>query len=245
MKAILTIIILIISIPVFSQVCDVPKMNRYSIGHNNYWEDTITANQIEYWDNGNIKVEYVDLPSNKKLKKAYFKEGRLKLTVEVIQSYETDGSMEYNPKSGEDTIIYQSGICDTPDGKYIEYNEPYYSKNDIINTQGQYLNGRKYGKWQTEVSYNGLREIVIANFNSDGRLDGEYIRYYYNYDDKKAQVKWKGQFGVIKINVVIRDDVTRKLINKLQTRSERVGVWVLFDRGGNVLGEVEYKWNVE
>jgi len=240
MKNIILILIFIFSSTLsFSQDYKIPKLNYY-FPTTFYWKDTITENQKEYWDNGNIKVEYENLQNGLKLKKEYFYKGRLKLSIEVIQKYSIDTAMQFDEYGDIISKEIMKGYKDVNNGKYIEYHEPYYSKEDLPKTYGQYKNDIQIGLWQTEKGTGG--NIIEANFNLNGKLAGQYKEYYQEYPNKKYSIKWLGNYDFINVTILKRNYPGNKdkysHITYMQIR--RIGEWKLFDRDGTLLETVTY-----
>ena len=239
MKNKFTLLFSLLTISSFCQNYEMPVMKNYCMEKIYCGYDTTAKNQKAYWDNGNIKVEYFDIANGKKLRKDYFKEGRIKITVEVYQIFVADTNYIENPETGELNIFVLKRYRDVVDGQYIEYHEPTYSKEDIPVTLGQYKNDKQSGKWQTEKGAGG--PIVTATYNADGELDGEYIEYYDDpFETKMKKTEWKGQYGILTVTKLMEDFKTNTYVKKTFQESRKVGVWKLFDRDGKVLETVTY-----
>lgn len=238
MKAGILVLGIIFSVIIsYGQEAELPEMHRYKIDIF-YWTDSITQHQIEYWPNGNIKVMYENIGNGKKLRKDYFEEGKLKLEVEVRQSFVHDTAY-YMDLTGDEIMDCDSGYRDTPDGKYTEY---YWSSNllvDNVLTTGEYKDGKMFGLWQ--MYYYAMQEKTTANFNLDGKLDGEYTVYYYSPPDGSTTVKWKGQYGQIRLEKVEYNVAGESEIKK-HAVTERVGTWKRYDLNGHVVSTITYKY---
>lgn len=222
-----------------AQDYELPKMNHYDIKEY-VWASTSSHEQRKHWDNGNPKIEYIDLENGHKLRKEYFSEGRLKMTVEVMQIHEKRLDSIFDPDDPSvivavDTIV---GFIDIPDGRYVEYHEPYYSSSDIPRTTGQFLNGAPHGRWETEKGVLGY--IVEANYNEEGYLEGPYKEYYPSYPNKKQNLKISGNYSQVLVTRKDRYSPGNRYVT--YKTSHRVGTWKLHDEEGAVIEEVTYKW---
>ena len=206
-----------------------------------YWNDTAINEQKLYFPDSTLRIEYVRLAGDKRLRKDYFAEGRIKLSVETYQVYAIDSGYTEDLRTGELHLVVDSGYRDIFDGKYIEYHEPFYSKKDIPSTIGQFTNGMMTGKWQTEEG--ALGHLVTGTFNELGQLDGEYVEYYADIPTGKSKIKWKGQYGIVQVDLDIYDHAIPKHLNKKVERSERVGTWVRYNKDGIPIHTITYNWN--
>ena len=204
-----------------------------------WWPDTITENQKEYWTNGNLKVKYENIGQNKKLKKEYFEEGRLKLTVEVSQVYAIDTCLVEEPKTWEIKEVVEKGFTDIADGEYIEYHEPIYSPEDIPIAKGYYRNGKRIGQWEIEISNKNI--YVVANFNTQGQLEGQYIEYFLEYGKEINKIKWLGQYNVVPTIDLKWDHQLKKYKSLSYMESRKVGVWQRFNELGELKETVTYE----
>ncbi len=240
MKNFILFILIFSSINSFAQDYELPKMKWFK--YESYaWKDSITANQIKLYSNGNLKLDYVNIGNSKKIRREYFEEGGLKLTIEVKQKYRVDSVYDIDPITGISTLNLYSGYRDIPDGKYIEYKKPFRRKNkSVLITYGNYLNGKMQGKWET-MSKNLVNKIT-ATYNSEGYLDGEYIEFYDTRYFNKEIIKWKGTFKVFKSKETILDPITGKLETIISSINERFGTWTLYDMEGKIICEVNYSW---
>lgn len=240
MKFVLLIFSALIFVASKGQDYELPQVNQYNISWH-YWADTVTGSQKEYWDNGNLKVEYARIKEDKKLKKEYFENGRLKLTVEIKQVFAIDTIRMIDPITLEELVEVHRGYKDIEEGEYKEYNNwPYEIENHVM-TLGYYKDGKKYGKWQTTKG--PLGDIVIATYNIDGMLDGEYLEYHNLREGKMERIRWKGQYGVVTVTRLMYDYQTKDYLPKSYNVSRKVGKWLLFDIDGKVLETVSYNWN--
>lgn len=217
-----------------AQDYELPEMDYYDMKIH-YWDDTITANQMKKWDNGNTQVEYVDLNDSTKLRKEYSRDGGLKLTAEVFQVFCSDTFVTFDPETYKETFEVIEAIRDIPHGRYFEY----YSKRlgfTEPRTKGSYQYGYKYGEWLAKTS--PLGEVIVANYNSQGKLEGIYTEYHFN---PKKQVKLQGEYKVFKMKRWYKDGKTKKLKSDEYYSSRRVGKWKLYNELGELIETVKYK----
>ena len=227
--------LLSLSVVVSSQDDDMPEMHSYYLQYY-YWQDTITAGQKQFWPNGNKKIDYCAISDNKKLRREYFEDGNLKLTVVVEQVYGRDTITTTDPNTGELWREVDSGYSDIPDGDYFEYNAGWPAPV----TRGQYLNGERYGLWQTETGV--LGQIMTATYDKEGNLNGPYKKYYYDSRNPTGKIEWKGQYGMVTQSLTKIDPDTGENVVSVLTRSERTGTWTKYDQAGKVLLTVTYDW---
>jgi len=240
MRIIFLITFLVLTISIFSQHYELPKMKKYTL-ERCIWPDTITQNQKKYWNNGNIKVEYENTGGDRKIRKEYFENGKLKLRVELKQECLKDTFYVTSPETGEVKIKVKSYCVDVLDGKYIEYLNQTNVESEAPITIGQYSNNKMFGVWKSVIGkYNSA---VKATFNKDGNLDGEFIQFYSSYNRPDQKIMWKGQFGLENISMETIDPETGKIIRKEFMNNKPIGTWYLYDISGNVIGQVTYKWN--
>lgn len=179
------------------------------------WKDSITQNQKEYWENGNLKIEYKDIEGSYiKLKKMYYENGILKMEAEVFQRYVSD-TMYIENELGDLKVVPYIGYEDVFEGIYFEYFDKRYPYRDSTLTKGQFNYNKPIGTWQF---YNG-KYYTFLNFNSDGYLDGEYLECYSN---NKNHIHLKGQFK----SIYKTDEENIEYL-----KSIRYGEWNLFYNG--------------
>ncbi len=207
-----------------------PKIQQYKF-ECHYWKDTLNSHQVLKFKNGNIKLEYIHIDGNRKLRKEYHENGRLKLTAEVIQEFVTDTFVSFNPETYEEDIEVLSGIEDIRDGQYIEYD--FYRR---IITKGSFKYGKKNGKWESTLHNLSYGTIFIeANYNDEGFLSGKYKEYYFDEPSKTKSIKAEGEVNVVLQKSVYRSSIKNKPhINYFQ-KSMQVGEWKYY----NILGELE------
>jgi len=235
MRNLIYIILLLAVNNLLCQDYELPKMSEYE-SDNYIWPDSITENQVEYWDNGNVKIKYQDIDNHKKIRKEYTYEGKLKLTVEINQKHTIDTICILNVNTGMMEYSFNVGYMDVPDGKYLEYRISSDRNKGYPITIGQYAKGKRYGKWIHENQTNNCKEE--AHYNINGYLEGEYIKYYSRYHtdvmmSNNEIIKWKGQFGLVSDSEPNRN-----------SKTERIGTWTLLDTMGKVIGRITYEWEL-
>lgn len=219
----------------FSQDYDLPDMGSYNLD-TYYWKDTITANQIKKWDNGKIKIEYINLNDSIKLRKEYSINGELKQTVEVMQSFFSDTSISFNPEIFNETFTITQGVKDIFHGRYIQYHTGTIMRPHI---RGQYRNGYTYGEWQ-KIEYSS-KLLKTANYNTKGQLEGLYTEYHTSSESIKQQVKLQGEYKVLKMEEWYVDGKSKKKKIYEHYYSRRIGVWKLYNEVGELIETVGYK----
>ncbi|MGK0388577.1 MAG: antitoxin component YwqK of YwqJK toxin-antitoxin module [Maribacter sp.] len=221
-----------------AQDYDLPDMGTYDLG-TYYWEDMITANQIKKGANGEISLEYVDLNDSMKLRKEYFRDGKLKLIVEVFQAFCSDIFVSFDPVTYEEEFEIVEGICDIFHGIYIEYQHDFQERRLIDPlTKGYYKNGKKYGEWRKISESEGLS---IANYNAAGKLEGTYTAYYFDLGSIKKQVKLQGEYKVYKMKQWYRDGGTGEYKSNEHHSARRVGEWRWYNKLGELIETVKYE----
>ncbi len=224
---------------VYSQNYDIstPKFKQYHYTYY-HWNDSISENQKEYWDNNVLKVEYIDLDNQKKLRKEYFENGRLKREAEVVQAFSIDTFVTFNPETMEENIRVKKGFKDFYAGKYIEYED--YQDNRII-TKGQFKNSIYSGKWEAIVFGQTSFKIIEGKFNKYGYLEN-YYEYNINKDGSKGNLLVKGKYKTFKIEKYIFNNISQKNEKVKKFLNRPIGKWIYYDDNKNVRLIIRYKW---
>lgn len=209
---------------------------------NQLWQDSMTKNQILKWKNGNVKVEYIDLYDSLKIRRDYFENGMLKMEATVYQVFKSVNITTYD-EFDDESIRDTSGYLDVLHGKYKEYQEEWSVKcGPTIITSGQFTHGFATGNWERRGSANSL---IVANFSKNGFLKGEFFEYYFDRENPKSKIKWKGQFDVFNLevdqNVAIKDYIDMDYSKS----HHRVGIWKHYNEEGVLIETVTYDWNLD
>lgn len=226
-----------------AQDYQLPDFKNYDIDADLYWPDTLIDHQVEYYDNGSIKTQYIQANGKHRKRMNFWSDGRIKSELFIYQVFTTDTSylmgsidpyLDANDPFKTPEIIIDSGYIDIPDGKYIEYHDPSYADYDVILTTGQFKEGNEIGTWQTK-KYSGLTSCSIeANFNM-GVLNGKYIEYYPYPQNGQDLIKFQGQYSKVK-----QEYVGPSGAKEIVLTSRRTGEWYYFDQKGNLLETVKY-----
>lgn len=218
-----------------AQDYDLPKFDDY-IQHV-YWPDTLDSNQIEYFDNGNIKIKYIRDENNKKVRNQYYENGKLKYIVKVKQLFRIDSTVTFDFDTYKEILHVHKGYRDLPDGAYEEYQYYGNSTTPKIKTTGQFENGFKTGQWIYH-KHAGSIQSTVYTFSS-GELSGPYIVYYPSSNFEDAKVKYHGQYKKISMTYPYWNN-QHGSANVKKDYVRRVGEWLHYDLHGKLIEVVEY-----
>lgn len=242
MKTIWSLLALAVLLPttVLSQQSELPLITRWEYASYDYWPEADITTQTSHWENGNINVQYEDLGTGKRLRKAYYESGNLWYTVEVTQTWHDDTAYTEDLISGEMTINDSHGYYDTWDGKFIEYEDSKYTRKMTV---GYFANDKMVGEWQKIYMRNYPRESshIALNYNERGEPYGTYHEYYGRSIDDREHLMWTGIYEP-RVYYINCTDIygTEK---KCQKRtSEKMGTWEHYDKSGELLQVVTYEW---
>lgn len=221
----------------YAQESEFPTMKHYEYEP---WQikNEDGSQEDNFWDNGNVKVEYIDLGDGREMRKEYFANGFKKMTLEVRRVESTDSIEIFDLDLDDYVAKVVIGYKDIPDGNYMEFDiaETRQGPKEKPITIGQYKNGKMVGNWKTEKEHG---EMAVANYNEEGLLEGEYIVYYPSAEKPMALIKTKGQFGIIE-KQIDSVDADGKNISKTIKESKRIGEWTTMDKAGKVLETKNY-----
>lgn len=237
MRNLIIILLTSLSNVCYSQSNNLPQLQDYSL-LSTRWQDTIISHQKLFWPNGKVKLDYVQLHDSIKLRKEYFESGNLKLTAEIYQSYYIE-SFYINDTAKPGTLIRKesAGYIDMLHGNYYEY---WDATGVTAKTSGFFKHGKQVEEWKERQDDASL---IIANYNSNGQLEGPYFEYFFNGFNERADIKWKGQFSVVSHSFTEQDEMTLKPIGQSEiTESVRSGIWEHYNRSGELLETLIYQW---
>lgn len=200
------------------------------------WASREISDQMYYWPNGNLKTNYQIHHGSIRTRHEYFESGNLKYTVEVYQKYEVDTSYTEDPDTGELVAVICVGFQDIAHGQYHEYKDRHIK---VLHSEGQFKNNKLIGAWFLHHREEGL---IVANFNEEGLLEGDYYIYYYTTSYNRDKLKLKGQYAVYDYHYSDIDRDTGERIEYPIRRSHRSGTWIKFDYGGDTLQVIDYQW---
>lgn len=238
MKKGIIICFLLLSILSYGQDYKLPIMKHYETETYTHWNDSNTLEQVVYYNNDNIRIEYVKLNDTHRLRKEYWDNGRIKAEMVVYQIFRTDKDTTFD-RDDPNIILaidIESGLVDIPDGAYTEYYKPFNSKKDIQLTRGQFKNGYQADKWETQLG--PFDETITATYNDFGVLNGEYIEYYSTYPKPKQKIKFIGNYSAIEFKFNLWSGYKRD--GKPIVLARRVEKWRFYSKEGELIETIKY-----
>ena len=173
-KNIILSILLIVSNTIHAQDYELPE-TRVHI-ERMHWKNNINNQQIKYWGNGNIKVEYELIDEKFKTRIDYYENGTVNRKCRIYQEYRTDTLSTFHYDTYEETMEISSGISDIAEGEFKKY---YYLENSripYVQISGNYSNDLKVEEWVfIERSSKTIRRTV--NFK-ENKLNGMFREFY-------------------------------------------------------------------
>jgi len=190
--------------------------------------------QVLYWPNGTIQVDYVVLEGTQKLRREFYESGNLKSTQEVHESRSSNSTM--TTKDGITTTTKSEGVKHQRWGVYLAYLD---SPDSTIRLKGEFKSstnffsvqsGKKTGEW---LLYDSSGTVESCTF-VEGKKQVNYAMY--SAPDMEHLVT-KGKFFPQSISESYEtvDNDTGAISQHFIQRVEWLpsGRWIYFDETGS------------
>lgn len=231
-----TFYLFVMSSPIICQIDDLPDFsffNPTSLARSQEYNDTIPRNTK--YNNGQPKLEYT-IENNKLVCTVYFENGQVQLKTGIYHKLGIDTSIYTDHLTKEPIISFNKFIFDIPHGDFIEYYPSYVDRG--IKSKGEYINGKRVGEW---IFVTNDKKKIIANFDSDGELDGKYEEFSNVGTDNYIKTI-EGQFKKIDFDVTYKSNKNSELNSYKIEEIKRVGTWNYYSIDGSLIGKADYSW---
>ncbi len=238
-----------LSSDLYSQLNELPELEIYRPTYCDI--KNCEPYETEYWENGDIKVEYKQIKDSLYLRNEYFKYGYKKIETEVILYYSVDSIFKFDPNTYVEEMKLDSQRLYPNIGQYKEYYRPTsrYDKENkgnisetipILKSKGQFRYGYKVGEWEYILKRSGTK--VICNYNDIGQFVGAYSEFYYSWFHKKYSKKIEGYFDLLERESVKYNFHSGKKYVRKVIENRRVGEWKYYSEDGEIIEIANYNW---
>lgn len=203
------------------------------------WPSEENSTQIEYWENGNLKIDYQVIDSIYKWRNDYDEDGALLSKVKVYQRFQNDTITMLDYDTFEQSFRYENGFVDVKDGEFESYYYYRSSNTPIVKVVGQYKDGYKTGVWY-EKDFSRVKGSIKVNYKQ-GKLNGLCSIYYPRESKEEEIVKFQGEYGEVELPYFLLNYETYKKEVVIRSAVRRIGKWYYYNRKGDIIEIVEYE----
>ena len=229
-------------VQVSAQIYNLPTLKTYRFSKVEFRD--LQAFKNEVWHNGKPKVEFDVHDDSTAIRREYFPTGELKIVADVKYAIASDTMVSYPPGVYEEQIVIVEEACYPRIGEYIEYYKSRHAteKDSHIKSKGQYIDGVRVGEWQFKAAQSENK--IKCNFDTDGKLSGDYAEFYYIPKSNSYSKKVTGAFARKKYSI-LKKRKSGKLVEYKIDEIVRSGKWQYYSVDGQLLQEVNHDWKLD